>query len=288
MINRSALTGPLIWSALAVATCLVMLLVGALQILGATFASGVSEEKPSEFLAGLEQDHQSSVETDRNRVDGRNLFYPTRKTPTAAAPPPPPPPPPDDDEPEIVAPPEPTAPASYQGPSIMAVVGESVWFNPVRSGEKLLIVNTGETKEGVTVLTTNPPWSARVGYQGGEYDVDLLLMTLPGLVAATDLDAEVPGLIPAASESETPPAGEAADDGTDDTDDEEGTDTPPAEAGEPAAADKTESNTEKTGLADDVLASRNGEPTDDRVRDSSTGRPRPAEARPAPTRPDAK
>jgi hypothetical protein len=267
MISRSTLTGPLAWSVLSLAACLVLVLAGAGQIVGAAFASGAGDEKPSEFLARLEQAHTRAVETDRDRIDGRNLFYPTRprpkappprtepQTPRETAPPPPPPP---------SGPPPP--PASYQGPGMVAVVGDAVWFNPVRSDGRLLVVRMGEAKEGVSVISTNPPWSARLGYSGGEYDVDLLQRTLPGLVSAADIEATPPGLIPVSSPGgDAPPAVE-----------------PETDADEQAAEDGVEVSDDEAPVA--------GEPetADEREIDPDTGRPRPADPTPTPARPDTR
>ena len=91
-----------------------------------------------------------------SQVNGRSLFF---------VPPRPRPP-----RPEVVvdtSPREPPKPTRYGGPAITALVNNQVWFN---AGQR---VRLGESGRGVKIVSMNAPWSARIEWQGVEFDVDL-------------------------------------------------------------------------------------------------------------------
>ena len=109
------------------------------------------------------------LKTQLAQVDGRSLFF------VPAAPPPPPPPPPKDEGPRPT-----TRPSTYRGPMLVAMVNDTAWFgkDTGESGpnDKIVSVLTigGPEIRGVKLLELNPPWSARVEWQGVEFDVPLL------------------------------------------------------------------------------------------------------------------
>jgi hypothetical protein len=79
-------------------------------------------------------------------IDGRSPFYPAR--------------PPE--------PPKPAVPARYGGPALAGVVANTVYFT---DGKK---VGLGQAEGGVEVLSISAPWSVRLRWSGGEYDVTLV------------------------------------------------------------------------------------------------------------------
>ena len=66
-----------------------------------------------------------------------------------------------------VAPPPP-APTRYNGPAIIAMVADTVFF---ADGKRLKA--GGPAEDGITVISTDAPWSAKLKYNGGEFTVNL-------------------------------------------------------------------------------------------------------------------
>lgn len=199
-----------------VATLLVALVILAVQlpaVLEAAFGPGLGTDEPREVVTQLIKVHDEEMERYQRRFNGRSLFFkPTRRLPS---PPPPPPPGPADVEP---APPEtpPELPASpvYTGPSVIGILGDEVWFRAPRAGKGGLRIRVGEEpREGITVLATNPPWSVKLAYQRGEYDIDVWKTDFPSIERSAPPRQPIPGLVDATPP--TPPAteSEADDDG---------------------------------------------------------------------------
>ncbi len=161
--GRLNLSGPLIWSLVFITLAAVFLANACPSLLAATFGAGTGEARPESQFAMLMQHHEEVQTTYQTRFDGRSVFFKPR--------PPRRPPPrreiePEEDPPPYVAPP-PSIPSTYSGPSIVAFVDNAVWFH----GE--LRISVGEEAQGVRVLEVNPPWSAKLAYNGGEFDVPL-------------------------------------------------------------------------------------------------------------------
>lgn len=110
---------------------------------------------------------------------GRSMFY----IPFAPPPPPPPPPPP---APPRSSPPPPPPPSRYDGPPIVAMLGNGVWFE---SGE---IAGVGEEVDGVLVISLSPPWSARLEWKGVEFDVPLFDRTTGQFLEKTEPESDDP------------------------------------------------------------------------------------------------
>ena len=66
-----------------------------------------------------------------------------------------------------VAPPPP-ATTRYSGPAIIAMVSDTVFF---ADGKRLKA--GGPAEDGITVISTDAPWSAKLKYNGGEFTVNL-------------------------------------------------------------------------------------------------------------------
>jgi hypothetical protein len=154
-----------------------------------------------EFLVG----HEDDLATYRDRFDGRSLFI-KPAPPRRQAPPPPPPVREDDDD--GGPPPPPPPPRAYEGPSIMFVLGDEVWFHDglrVRVGEK--------GPNGVTVVASDPPWTVTLGHGGGEYDIVLFDRKHEGLDEKPRARGPMPGLVQVESEEAEPkgPGGDGAE-----------------------------------------------------------------------------
>jgi len=164
------------WSGHAVAAvvaggiALVVAVVALGTVVGTLFRGGAESVQP-DLVEPLLARHEDLVELSRRRFDGRSAFFlpkpPPRPTPPPppvreAPPPPPPPPPPRDPGP-------PPPPANYGGPRPRSVMGDTVFFES-SSPDRLRV---GEEAGGVAVISVSPPWQVRLGWSGGEYDLDL-------------------------------------------------------------------------------------------------------------------
>jgi len=198
-----------------VATLLVALVILAVQlpaVLEAAFGPGLGTDEPREVVTQLIKVHDEEMERYQTRFNGRSLFFlPPRQRP-----------PPRDPGPVVkVAPdPLPVKPAElppspvYTGPSVIGILGDEVWFRAPRASQGGLRIRVGEEpREGITVLATNPPWSVKLGYQRGEYDIDVWKTDFPSIERSAPPRQPIPGLVDATPP--TPPAteSEADDDG---------------------------------------------------------------------------
>lgn len=91
-----------------------------------------------------------------------------------------PPPPPRKTRPVDPKPPEPPKPIdpgpppiprTYTGPMPSSVLGDYVVFGSLTEEDKR--IKLGETRAGITVIAINAPYSVKLGYQRGEFTVDL-------------------------------------------------------------------------------------------------------------------
>ena len=103
--------------------------------------------------------HEAAMDLARSRFDGRSLFV--MPAPPYRPPPPPPPMPPEPPPPP--KPVVPAAPAEYSGPKPMGMIGKSVYF------EGIPAVAVGEERDGLKVLSVEPPSHVRVSHRGGTY-----------------------------------------------------------------------------------------------------------------------
>lgn len=103
--------------------------------------------------------HEAAIELARARFDGRSLFV--MPAPPYRPPPPPPPMPPEPPPPpKPVAPP---APAEYSGPKPMGMIGSTVYFDGIPA------LSVGQDRDGLKVLSVEPPSHVRVSHRGGTY-----------------------------------------------------------------------------------------------------------------------
>ncbi|MCA9298086.1 MAG: hypothetical protein KDA28_03410 [Phycisphaerales bacterium] len=111
-------------------------------------------EDEAQILEAVDQ----RMTTFRNEIDGRSVFFVPRR--------PDPPPPPVVERRDTEDRP-PSVPTRYGGPAVVAMMNGAVWF---ANGERL---EPGQEAAGVRVIETKAPWSVRLEWSGGEFDVDL-------------------------------------------------------------------------------------------------------------------
>jgi hypothetical protein len=123
-----------------------------------TFGGNVD---PATTLENSLKKHEQLAKVDRDRFDGRSAFFmppaPVRNIPKPA-------PPPKIEKP--LPPPAPVISAEYRGEKPKSVLGPIVYFENFQ-------IKVGEENNGIKVLATNAPWSVKLGYEGGEYEVVL-------------------------------------------------------------------------------------------------------------------
>lgn len=167
MDHSPKINGPLTWSTLFIAVLAAIALAGLPAVVRATFARGPGEIPMDDQFAALLEEHAAAAETYEDRFNGRSVFFRPRQP---RRPPPPPPP----ESPKVVVTDAPAdTPARtrplYAGPPIVGYLGPTVWF----SGD--LRLGVGEESEGLKVISVDDmPWSAKIEYQGWEYDVSFL------------------------------------------------------------------------------------------------------------------
>lgn len=194
---------PALASGLAAIAIVVIMIVGSIPGLARAVLTSGSSGEATDFLDKSVALHQDLQKTARGRFDGRSVFFkPPQPVVQRDRPKPPPVTMPQEIDRE---PPKPAGPpARYTGPSIMAFVGDTVWFQ----GD--LRVSAGEEDAGVRVISVDAPWSARLGFRGGEYDVTLFENETSGFLQAESAAApsRLPGLIPVENQipAETPGA----------------------------------------------------------------------------------
>jgi hypothetical protein len=185
-VRRISINTPLVLSLAFVALAAITLLVQVPPLLGALVTprpgADPTQARLGEFLTG----HEEDLVVYRDRFNGRSLFFMPRPPSRTRAPLPPP----VDDDGDEPAPPPPR-PTVYEGPSVLFVLGNEVWFHDgvrVRVGE--------EGPNGVTVISSSPPWEVKLGHRGGEFPVVLFERAQPGLDEKPRGPQHTPGLVP--------------------------------------------------------------------------------------------
>ncbi|MCA9293008.1 MAG: hypothetical protein KDA20_04260 [Phycisphaerales bacterium] len=152
---------------LALTSVVVMAIVSLMQVAGLAAVAlagspAIAETVASDGFATFD----AALTRDAQRIDNRSPFFvPPRPAPKVV------------ERPKVevtpVERPKPAEapPARYGGPSIIAMMGDSVWLD---TGSR---VHVGEEADGVQVIETHVPWGARVTWRGKEYDVTLFERT---------------------------------------------------------------------------------------------------------------
>lgn len=73
-----------------------------------------------------------------------------------------------------------TAPTRYGGPAIVGMINDQVWFS---DGKRL--GSADDAAGGLKVISINAPWSARLEWEGGEFEVEFIARS-PLLASADD------------------------------------------------------------------------------------------------------
>ncbi len=248
-----------------VATLLVALVILAVQlpaVLEAAFGPGLGTDEPREVVTQLIKVHDEEMERYQTRFNGRSLFFtPPRRR---AAPRDPGPVVKVAPIPVPVAPTEPPPSPVYTGPSVIGILGDEVWFRAPRAGKGGLRIRVGEEpREGITVLATNPPWSVKLGYQRGEYDIDVWKTDFPSIERSAPPRQPIPGLVDATPP--TPPAteSEAADDGAPAETDSGPEDQPASAGNQDPQATPTDDDKPSGGEPEGAAEPAEKEPADD-------------------------
>ncbi len=164
-MSRWSINIPLSASVAAVVFAVIVMSVQLSSLVSAMLTPRLQDDPTRARLDEYLVDHEIGLAAYRDRVEGRSLFskptpYPREREPAPQVVdrgPVEPPPPPEPEGPSTV----------YQGPSILFVLGDEVWFH---NG---MHVSVGEESDGVTVIASDAPWSVTLGHDGGEYDIDL-------------------------------------------------------------------------------------------------------------------
>ncbi len=200
MMQHLHLRRPLLLSTVGLVVAGIVLVVPLPGLLAAMFTTSIGHDRAGENMQAYLAAHETNLATYRERFEGRSLFFrppapvvrlasteTSKKEPDAAPLPPP-------------------VPTTYGGPVVIAVIGDQVWF---KSKDNLKL-RVGEEGSGVKVLASNPPWTVKLAYAGGEYDVPvfkdyqtkfssnpLTERPTPGIVFANTADraVKVPGQV---------------------------------------------------------------------------------------------
>ena len=169
----------------SLAVSLAALILTSIFVIGSAWLITVSltessvEAKQADVVSRLLASNKM-MDTAEERFNGRSIFYVPRE-PIRDRPPPPPPRVPDrtpapDPEPRP-EPPPPPPPSAYAGPEIQSILGNNVFF---ANGKR---VSVGETMESVKVLQIHGPFTVRLGWREGEFDVELFAQDMPSFFA---------------------------------------------------------------------------------------------------------
>jgi hypothetical protein len=188
MLQRYSLNGPLGASLAAIALALAFLIPALFSMLTAFVGpSSAGNTTPSDVVASFMKDHETVMQTARDRWNGRSVFF----RPTA-------PPSQRPAEQIVIARPQQLLdepPPKYTGPTPDAVVGNEVWFKPAATDEFPLRIAVGEEKEGIRVLAMTPPYVVRLGHRGREHDVPIFKDTRAKVTGgASTASINLPGL----------------------------------------------------------------------------------------------
>ena len=85
----------------------------------------------------------------------------------------------------------------YTGPNLIALVGAKAWFKPPVTAGHALRLSVGQELAGVTLLSVDAPWTARVRYQDREWTLTLFdeHRVDRNLLPSNDLDVASKGLM---------------------------------------------------------------------------------------------
>jgi hypothetical protein len=178
MISSNALKGPMGWSLAAIAV-IIIFCIFSISTIGKPLLTGSRELASDSQSDSFIDKHYEFALVDIARFNGRSAFFepiPKRRpTPIYT--------PPVKREPIEIEPqeqePDPP-PATYLGPPLIAIIGDEAWFRGSGTGfEAVIRLQSGQEKNGLTLVATEIPTMARVQYRGGEYTLPLFTAEEP-------------------------------------------------------------------------------------------------------------
>ena len=153
-------------SAAAVGLSAIVLAYG-ISAIGKSLIQPSLDATQADPLAALAVQSTELLENSRKRFEGRSMYslppMPPRKTRVVDLPKP-------VDPPKVDLGPAPP-PALYTGPAPTSVIGNYVFFATL--GDENMSIKVGESKNGISVISVNAPYSVKLGYQRGEYTVSV-------------------------------------------------------------------------------------------------------------------
>jgi hypothetical protein len=168
-LSRITLNGSLGASLAALIVGVVVVLTGLSAIVSAAFGPGVGKIQPQDEMNALVAQHNEKLQLWQDRLNGRSPFFkPPAPVVVQKVEPKP--------EPVRISEPvkDPGPPPRYEGPPIAFAYADVVYFNSMNQGDgKVTRVRVGEEQSGLRVISTSLPWTVKVGFKGGEYDVPL-------------------------------------------------------------------------------------------------------------------
>lgn len=137
-------------AAVVLAVTLLLLAVIAWPLLSLRFGTRTSESTSAPGGGGgAPEEFQTALDANLRQVTGRSMFFP----PLPMSP-----------KEELVSTPKATR---YAGPAIVAMVNGAVWFS---DGQRLEVGQSSPSGK-MKVISLKAPWSARILWDGGEFDV---------------------------------------------------------------------------------------------------------------------
>ncbi len=183
-MHRLGLNTTLLVNIAAIAVATVVFAANMPTLLGAALSPRLGDDETVSLLSQYLAVHDTDLAQYQQRFNGRSVFF--KPIPPRIELPRPVPV-------EIVEAPSeplpPPIPAEYTGPSMVFVLGNE---ERVTDG---LTLSVGEEDQGVKVLSCDPPWTVRLAYAGGEYDVVLLERSFPGFETASREPQPTPGIV---------------------------------------------------------------------------------------------
>ena len=174
MIDSNTLKGPMCWSLTAIAV-IIIFCIFAIATIGKPLLDSGEELTPNSRSNTLIEKHDEYALVDIARFNGRSAFFRPILIPKPRPvyePPPRKDPEPEEQEPEEKKPDPP--PATYLGPPLIAIIGDEAWFRGSGSGfDALIRLQSGQEINGLTLVGTEEPTTAKVQYRGGEYTLPL-------------------------------------------------------------------------------------------------------------------
>lgn len=157
---------PVLVSAAAVGLSAIVLAYG-ISAVGKSLIQPSLDATQADPLAALAVQSTELLENSRKRFEGRSMYslppMPPRKPRVVDLPKP-------VDPPKVDLGPAPP-PALYTGPAPTSVIGNYVFFATL--GDENKSIKVGESKNGISVISVNAPYSVKLGYQRGEYTVSV-------------------------------------------------------------------------------------------------------------------